>query len=58
MRVSLIVASILTLLIVDLLEFHDVFEPKTLPELLTGLVSIPIIILLGIDLLSRKRQLS
>lgn len=58
MRAALIIAIILTLLIIDLFEFHDVFEPKTLPELLTGLVSIPIIIVLGIDLLSRKRQLS
>jgi hypothetical protein len=54
MKKYLIIAIILILLVIDLFEFHDLFEPKTLPEFLTGLVSIPIIILLGIDLLRKK----
>lgn len=54
MRKPLIIAIILILLVIDWFEFHDFFEPKTLPEFLTGLVSIPIIILLGMDLLKRK----
>ena len=55
MRAVIAVVIILTLLVIDLLEFHDLIEPKTLPEVLTGLVSIPIIVLMGMDLLTRKR---
>jgi hypothetical protein len=51
MRRVLAIVIILTLAVIDVLEFHDVFEPKTLPEILTGLVSIPIVLLLGLDLL-------
>jgi hypothetical protein len=54
-RAVIAVVIILTLLVIDLLEFHDLIEPKTLPEVLTGLVSIPIIVLMGMDLLTRKR---
>jgi hypothetical protein len=35
------------LLVIDFFEFHDVFEHKTLPEYLTGIVSIPILLLLA-----------
>lgn len=54
MRRYLIIAIILTLVVIDWFEFHDLFEPKTLPQFLTGLVSIPIIILLLMDLFKRK----
>ena len=54
MRAPLAIVIILTLLVIDLLEFHDLFEPKTIPELLTGLISIPIIILMGMDLLATR----
>jgi hypothetical protein len=51
MRRILAVVIILTLLAIDFLEFHDFFEPKTLSEILTALVSIPIVLLMGLDLL-------
>lgn len=54
MRKLLIIGIILILVVIDFFEFHDFLEPKTLPEFLTGLVSIPIVILLGMDLLKRK----
>ena len=43
-------------LLIDFLEFHDVFEPKTLPEILTGLVSIPIFALTALELVKEARQ--
>jgi len=46
---------IVALVVIDGLEFHDLFEPKTLPEILTGLVSIPILVLMGMDLLGVGR---
>jgi hypothetical protein len=52
----IVVASIIVVLVViDGLEFHDLFEPKTLPEILTGLVSIPILVLMTMDLLGVGR---
>lgn len=54
MRRLLIIGIILILVAIDWFEFHDFFEPKTLPQFLTGLVSIPIIILLGMDLFRKK----
>lgn len=54
MRRLLIIGIILILLAIDWFEFHDLFEPKTLPEFLTGVVSIPVIILLGLDLFRKK----
>ena len=42
---------IVALVVIDGLEFHDLLEPKTPPEILTGLVSIPILVLMGMDLL-------
>ncbi len=53
MKKLLIIAIILILLVIDWFEFHDLFEPKTFPQILTGLVSIPIIILLGMDLFKK-----
>ncbi len=50
MRRVLAIVIVVTVLMIDWFEFHDLFEPKTLPELLTGLVSIPIIILMAMDL--------
>src|SRR6266571_1110998 len=32
------VTVVVTLLVIDGLEFHDLLEPKTLPEVLTGLI--------------------
>lgn len=55
MRKLLIIGIILILIVIDFFEFHDFFEPKTLPEFLTGLVSIPIIILLVIDLFGKRK---
>ena len=44
----LVGAMILVLLAIDWFEFHDLLEHKTLPEYLTGIVSIPILLwLLG-----------
>lgn len=54
MRKLLIIGIILVLLLIDWFEFHDFFEPKTLPQFLTGLVSIPIIILFVMDLFGKK----
>jgi hypothetical protein len=52
----IVVAVIMvTLVLIDGLEFHDLLEPKTLPEILTGLVSIPILVLMGMDLLGIER---
>ena len=56
MRRAFAIVIILTLLVIDFLEFHDLFEPKTLPEILTGLVSVPIVLLLGLDLLKRPGE--
>jgi hypothetical protein len=36
----------LALLAVDFLEFHDVLEAKTVPEYLTGAVSVPVLLIL------------
>jgi hypothetical protein len=38
--------TMLVLLAVDFLEFHDVFESKTPVEYMTGVVSVPILLLL------------
>ena len=54
MRRIVAVVIILTLLAIDFLEFHDFFEPKTLPETLTGLVSIPILVLMGLELFGSR----
>ena len=53
MKRLVIVVVILVLVAIDWLEFHDLMEPKTLPEFLTGAVSIPIILLLIMDLFRR-----
>lgn len=39
-------STTLALLAIDFFEFHDVLEAKTLPEYLTGIVSVPILFLL------------
>jgi len=52
----LAIVIIVTLLVIDFLEFHDLFEPKTLPEILTGLVSVPIVVLMGLDLLKKQGE--
>ena len=41
---------IVTFVAIDFLEFHDLLEPKTVPEILTGLVSVPVLVLMGMDL--------
>jgi hypothetical protein len=46
---------IVALVVIDGLEFHDLLEPKTLPEILTGLVSIPILVLMSLDVLGIAR---
>ena len=51
MRKLVAFAVIVCLVAIDGLEFHDYLEPKTLPEILTGIVSVPIIILMAADLL-------
>ncbi len=56
MRRTLAIVIIVTLLVIDFLEFHDLFEPKTLPEILTGLVSVPIVVLMGLDLLKKQGE--
>ncbi len=53
MRKFVAVVIVVILLVIDGLEFHDLFEPKTLPEVLTGLISIPILVLMGLELLGR-----
>lgn len=53
MRRAVAFVIVVVLLLIDALEFHDVFEPKTLPEILTGLISIPILVLMGLDLLGK-----
>lgn len=55
MRRYVAAGVIIVLLLIDFLEFHDVFEPKTLPEILTGLVSIPIFVLMALDLIKDPR---
>ena len=47
---------ILVLLVIDWFEFHDLFEPKTLPEYLTGIVSIPLFVILGVLFLQKKPE--
>jgi hypothetical protein len=39
--------TLLLVLMIDWLEFHDVLEAKTVPEYLTGLVSIPVLLILA-----------
>jgi hypothetical protein len=58
MRVRRFVAAVIivALVVIDGLEFHDLLEPKTLPEILTGLVSIPILVLMSMDLLALGRN--
>jgi hypothetical protein len=51
MRKLVAFAIIVCLVVINGLEFHDLLEPKTLPEILTGIVSVPIIILMAADLL-------
>lgn len=53
MRRLVAFAIVAVLLLIDALEFHDLFEPKTLPEILTGLVSIPILVLMGLDVIGK-----
>ena len=55
MRRIVVAVIMVTLVLIDGLEFHDLLEPKTLPEILTGLVSIPILVLMGMDLLGIER---
>lgn len=55
MRRIVVASIIVVLVVIDGLEFHDLFEPKTLPEILTGLVSIPILVLMTMDLLGVGR---
>jgi hypothetical protein len=55
MRRYVAAAVIIVLLLIDFLEFHDVFEPKTLPEILTGLISLPIFVLMARDLVKGAR---
>jgi hypothetical protein len=55
MRRPVAFVIVVVLLLIDALEFHDLFEPKTLPEVLTGLISIPILVLMGLDLLQPSR---
>ena len=55
-RRVLAAAVIVTLLAIDWLEFHDLLEPKTLPELLTGAVSVPIIGFMLAELFGRPRR--
>jgi hypothetical protein len=49
------VVIIATLLVIDGLEFHDLLEPKTVPEVLTGLISVPILVLMGTELHGGRR---
>jgi len=58
MRVRRFVAAVIivAVVVIDGLEFHDLLEPKTLPEILTGLVSIPILVLMSMDLLALGRN--
>jgi hypothetical protein len=55
MRRIVVAVIMVTLVLIDGLEFHDLLEPKTVPEILTGLVSIPILVLMGMDLLGIER---
>ena len=47
----LFASIIIVFLAIDWLEFHDLLEPKTLPEYMTGIVSIPIIVVMMMEIL-------
>ena len=54
MKKALAVAVILGFLLVDFLFFHDVLKPGedvTFPQYLTGVLSIPVLIIAALDLL-------
>ena len=54
MKKALAIALILGFLVVDFLFFHDIFkagERVTFPQYLTGLLSVPVIVICGIFLL-------
>ena len=54
MKKTLAIALILGFLVVDFLFFHDVFkagERVTFPQYLTGVLSIPVIVVSGMYLL-------
>ena len=54
----LIIIIIITLIVIDFLIFHDYFktgENYTLVEYLTGIVSIPVILILGWFLIKYKK---
>ncbi len=55
LKQALIAVVILGLLAVNFFEFHDLFEHKTIPEYMTGILSVPILLLLLDQFLSAKR---
>jgi hypothetical protein len=57
MRRLVAVAIILCLLLIDALEFHDLAELKTLPEVLTGVISVPILVFMAMELLRNEGAL-
>ena len=59
MRNSISVILVLGFLFVDFLFFHDVFKPgevTTLPQYLTGILSIPVFILAAQNLISTSKK--
>lgn len=56
MRKYLVILIILLFIVIDWFFFHDLLEPKKLPEFLTGLVSILVFALLATDFLKRGKK--
>lgn len=59
MRKTVDIALIIGFLFVDLLFFHDIFKPgeiTTMPQYLTGILSIPVLVLSLQSLLKQRSQ--
>ena len=59
MKKALSIVLIVGFLFVDFLFFHDILKPgevTTLPQYLTGLLSVPVILVALQDLLPRNRS--
>jgi len=60
MKKALAVTLIVGFLLVDFLFFHDVFKPGeviTFPQYLTGLLSVPVILVAGLYLVRGDEEL-
>ena len=60
MKKALALALIVGFLLVDFLFFHDILKPGeviTLPQYLTGLLSVPVILIAGLYLIRGDEEL-